>query len=284
MKKILCGILSVVLMLGVLCPPAGAQDETFIEGDFRCKIVHDAVSIVEFVGEDGKEVDVVVPETIQGYTVKYIGQCAFGDLITDRPSAYTFRSITLPDTVEAIAYGAFADSGARVNLPANLKYVGHEAYGTCPIAETSNQRVVLPQGIEYIGSRAFLSVSEFYVPDGLIYMAYEAFGYRQITLYGNHGIYAQQYCDATRDYYFQPTRYCMGDVDHSGSVDVADILALKADIVREQCRDAALSDVDGDGAVTVGDILCIKDQIVYPKRATMEWRNSVDDLLMDISL
>lgn len=69
-----------------------------------------------------------------------------------------FYSIELPDTVEYIGRGAFAECPyvSRFNLPANLKQIGDYAFYSCNMAQFAEDGItVIPEGTEYVGKSSF---------------------------------------------------------------------------------------------------------------------------------
>ncbi|MBO4932817.1 MAG: hypothetical protein J6I42_11605, partial [Clostridia bacterium] len=78
MKKWICSLIltaAVMLTLGIA---AGADEAIsgILSGDFMYMVNDDKVSvtITEYLGDGG---DVVIPETLEGYTVTAIGESAF---------------------------------------------------------------------------------------------------------------------------------------------------------------------------------------------------------------
>ena len=287
MKKLICIILALTVSVGAFCFPAGALEEgdIFIEGDFRCKIVNGAVSIVRYLGEQGEDVDVVIPETIRGYTVKYIEPCSFGSLETDSPPCYTLHRITLPDTIEAVGSGAFANnfySGAIINLPESLKYIDSYAFYDCDLSENMKQIptdegwsfdvLELPGSVEYIFGQAF-SQGYICVSENLKYVYDKPC---MIGLVAPLGSYAQEYCEKY-NFRFTAYGYMYGDADENGTIDVADIISIKQAIMSGVCP-TKYHDVDKNGKLDVADILTCKNKIMNPNVATEEWLKSVHEL------
>ena len=156
--------------------------------------------------------------------------------------------------------------------------------------------LVLPEGIEYIGSEAFVirdnlegyAYDMIKVPESLIYIGYEALGIMpvggpDIVLCGPAGAYAEEYCRNHRKHTYVPEGYRTGDIDHNGVINVADIMTLKSDIMRDTFQDAEISDLDNDGKITVSDMISLKDKIMNPKTNTSEWRMEINDLFNAIS-
>lgn len=107
-----------------------------------------------------------IPAEIGGVTVTEIGKRAFEQAYSFFPDV---NEIILPDTVEAIAEGAFSMAligrNCRINLPENLKYIGRCAfYHSAQWVGDEFNVIKLPESVEFIGLRAF-SVPEGYSND-----------------------------------------------------------------------------------------------------------------------
>lgn len=150
--------------------------------------------VAVITGYNGEQSDISVPARIDGHPVKVIGRLAK----TNKRNT-TVRRVTLPDTVEEIANGAFVgmDVLEGVILPGSLKYIGRYAFRDCSrlvnidFPDTleeiddcafegcaSIRRVELPASLKVLGDRAFckcVSLEEVYIPDTLEYMG-RAFG------------------------------------------------------------------------------------------------------------
>ncbi len=94
----------------------------------------------------GKDTQIVVPETIDGYTVVEIGTSAF----------YGFDKVTsikLPETVESIYRFAFENckSMKTIEIPEGLVSISYGAFTNC----SSLKDLVLPETLEWIGWYVF---------------------------------------------------------------------------------------------------------------------------------
>ena len=103
---------------------------------------------------------VVLPRTYNNDPFKDCSpeEIVFGEAWTEIPSSLCYgttalKAVTLPETVEKIAVGAFSqcNSLTSVNFPASLKEIGRSAFQGC----TELSDVVLNEGLEIIGSYAF---------------------------------------------------------------------------------------------------------------------------------
>ena len=104
MKKKLF-ILLPVLLVTVLCvlalPSCGGYRE-YRQGAYRYTVENGEATITEYIGTDA---NVTIPGTIGGKPVVAIGTDAFADQLT-------LKSVTLPDSVTRIEFGAFFRCGA----------------------------------------------------------------------------------------------------------------------------------------------------------------------------
>ena len=108
------------------------------------------------------ETDLTVPGEINGYTVVAVGSRAFAN------DDCTFKSVTLPDSIESIGEMAFEgrEQLASVSLPKNLKDLGKECFSEC----TSLKSVNLPDSLQSINELTFgkcSSLSSIVIPYGV---------------------------------------------------------------------------------------------------------------------
>lgn len=113
-----------------------------------------------------------IPAEIAGYPVLEIGYCAFQLAVSDLPG---LLEITVPDSVEIIAQGAFRNvfgdgsavytqaekAAIRLNIPANVRYIGYYAYAGAAFALVYGQetRVIhLPESLEYISAQSLAAI------------------------------------------------------------------------------------------------------------------------------
>ena len=132
------------------------SDKGLIINEFLCYLVVD--------GE--KVTDIVVPETIDGYTVVSSGEGAFEQtgitsiqlpdtiisIETDAFRSSELQSINLPNNLITIGDSAFCGSKLKsINLPVNLKIIGNQAFASCD----SITNVYIPRNVESIGAGSF---------------------------------------------------------------------------------------------------------------------------------
>lgn len=93
----------------------------------------------------GSATDVVIPEKINGKTVRTIGKGAF--------ARKGLTSVVIPEGVETIDQGAFsANSLTTIKLPSTVKQIERLAFGM----NKNLTKVELNEGLEYIGQQAFM--------------------------------------------------------------------------------------------------------------------------------
>ena len=92
---------------------------------------------------------VVIPNEIDGYPVRYVGQQAFQRKL--------IRSVVIPEGVTEIHGGAFefCIRLASVKLPSSLTFIGTSAFSGC----TSLESIYIPQNVTEIGMSAFNNCS-----------------------------------------------------------------------------------------------------------------------------
>lgn len=125
MKKKLF-ILLPVLLVTVLCvlalPSCGGYRE-YRRGAFRYTVKNGEATITEYVGSAA---DVIIPDTIGGKPVVAIGMNAFMD-------QHSLKSVTIPDCVTRIEFGAFFRCGAleSVNLGRGIREIDASVFYNC---------------------------------------------------------------------------------------------------------------------------------------------------------
>ncbi|MCD7729895.1 MAG: leucine-rich repeat domain-containing protein [Oscillospiraceae bacterium] len=135
---------------------------------FKCEYTYSSNGVATITDYLGDETDVVVPETIDGYTVTAIGDGAFRN-------EKEITSIVLPDTVTSIGYNAFSDckSLKELSIPSSVNSIGSRAFhntpwyslhkdgyfviaDNCLIAYTGNEaEVTVPEEVRLICTSAF---------------------------------------------------------------------------------------------------------------------------------
>jgi hypothetical protein len=115
--------------------------------------------ITRYLGDENED-SIVVPETIDGRSVKGLGVgMAMQAMGCVRMSPYwskKIKSVILPSTLEIIDDWAFmgCDSLKEMKLPLGLKVIGTNAFYKCAFSN-----IVLPEGLLEIGEGAFQECS-----------------------------------------------------------------------------------------------------------------------------
>ena len=179
LKKILAGVLAVVMAAGSLSVSAFAETSD----DYEYEVLENGtVRIIDYLGAGG---NVVIPAEIDGKKVTEIGNFAFSpflpyDTILGGHN-YDYRDlvitkITIPEGVTTIDDDAFwrSEHLTSVNFPNSLTYIGARAFGKCE----SLTSIDLPNNLTYIGEYAFSdckSLTSVVLPDGLTATGHGAF-------------------------------------------------------------------------------------------------------------
>ena len=164
---------------------------------------------IRITGADYEQMDpnievLQIPDMILGMPVKEIGYQAFcraGEHLV------SLKEVVVPQSVEIIAERAFSrvfcgpkevlegmttqekkDSGYRINIPENVRFIGYRAYFCCAFAVCNNSgddRVIhLPESLEYISAQAFdaeinsrlgETTIEVDMPESLVFMSSDSF-------------------------------------------------------------------------------------------------------------
>lgn len=115
---------------------ADEYEDKFIEyNDMTFGFRKDRENELIFQNYIGEDETVIVPETVQGYTVTAIRDNAFANLKYRDPNLAKY--VTLPDSVDYFGYQVFMSSNlVSVNIPKNLKIIPCRAFKGCKNLET----------------------------------------------------------------------------------------------------------------------------------------------------
>ncbi len=172
-------ILLIMAMLLLFIRPITVQaGETKTYGDYKY-CYNEEYEGIEITKYNGKEKNIVVPETIDGIAVKVIGYRAFKKGGVFDTNKYP-EQITLPDSVIKIGEEAFDGciNLKKVNLPKKLCLLGEWAFCDCEsletikipdtlnviseaaFADTGLKKIVIPANITQIGESSFAGCSK----------------------------------------------------------------------------------------------------------------------------
>ncbi|MCD7716985.1 MAG: leucine-rich repeat domain-containing protein [Lachnospiraceae bacterium] len=133
--------------------------ETIISGGFEGEIYTDGTVMI--TGYTGSDEDLVIPKTINGFTVIAIGTSAFN-------KCSSLVSVTIPNTVTVIEDYAFSNCSSlvTVDIPDSVTLIGQGAFDNC----TSLIDIEIPEGlttIEYYTFSGCNSLSNIEIPDSV---------------------------------------------------------------------------------------------------------------------
>ncbi len=212
MKKTVSYILSAVLVFSVI---SAFSVSSFADtcGDYSYSMIDDSSVMID--GYSGTAQTLVIPETLDGYTVTAIGDNAFS-------GNNSIKNLTIAATVESIGEAAFSGCALEsVSIPSSVMSIGGEAFAGCSqlvdidlpdnglfaiitsfmetgyfndpnnwtngllcldnyvlFCNPESTSVTVPDGIKYIIAGAFLgcqSLTSVTLPDSLVAIQYGAF-------------------------------------------------------------------------------------------------------------
>lgn len=191
MKKWLVLICAVMMLISCV----GAAAESWYSSRdsvwMYAKLKDGTVKITRYMDDEGNvRKTLVIPSTIDGYSVSEIGDNVFIDgkwtniVISDgitKLGSFSFhcceslKSITIPNGVTVIADSAFnrCYELANVNIPESVVTIGNDAFFCCYALSS----ITLPQGLTTIGERTFVetSLSTIDIPHGVTSIEFRAF-------------------------------------------------------------------------------------------------------------
>ena len=128
MKTLLCLGTVLVLSCALLC---FVSAESLTDGDYSYTVLDD--STAEITKYNGTETDVVIPDTLGGYTVTSIGKEAF-------KNNTTILSVDFADTVTNIGNYAFSccSNLSQIKLNEGLQTLGAFSFEKCDSVEFVN--------------------------------------------------------------------------------------------------------------------------------------------------
>ena len=134
MKKILCTMLVLMLVMTGLSVQAESDEWTFDYDDYKLEA---------YLGTGGA---VVIPETIDGCTVDILGMHLFND-------ADEITSLTLPSTLKQVEenVASFCDNLTELIIPEGVQVIGDNSF----ICNPALTEVTIPATVRYVGSGCF---------------------------------------------------------------------------------------------------------------------------------
>ena len=194
MKRFILLLLTLLLVCMAGCALAEEPIE-YTCGDYKYILLEDGTA--EITTYSGKAEELVIPETLDKYTVTSIGDYAFY-------YCFSLTSVTIPDSVTSIGYYAFLNctSLTSVTIPRSVTNIGANPFGNCKKLQKikvspdnhalatingvlfdklekklvcyprvfTDTSYVIPQGIRSIGDYAFLnctSLTSITIPDSV---------------------------------------------------------------------------------------------------------------------
>ena len=128
LKKILCTILSLILLLStsVVAPLSVnaveiSEQDSLVSGHLTYSVLSDGTAKIKDYTTTATSY--TVPETVNGYVISEIGDEAFW-------SCYNLKSITIPENVKIIGKSAFeyCTKLAEINVTDSLTKIGENAF------------------------------------------------------------------------------------------------------------------------------------------------------------
>ncbi len=164
-------VLLVVIMVKLDHPVAvnnNVMADAAIPDELDYRMINGEITIT---GYSGKNMDLVIPKTIDGYPVTRIGKSAFSE------HEY-LNSVIIPDGVVAIGNAAFYECYdlTRVELPESLVTIGDSAFKDCD----GLTDMIIPNSVVTIGVDAFRScdgLTSVIIPDSVTSVGDWAFSY-----------------------------------------------------------------------------------------------------------
>lgn len=171
MKKLLYTFLSVMIAIVTLYVPGSENGivkvSAKISGDYSYEMQSD--NTIAITNYNGSAEEVIIPETIDGFTVKKIGYGSFAEVksivkltipkTVTTIDSYAFskctqiQEVNIPDSVITINQNAFSgcSSLSQIRLPKNLISLNYGVFFGCKSLES----VIIPDSIKTIGGMAF---------------------------------------------------------------------------------------------------------------------------------
>ncbi len=150
-KKLFAVMLALVLTVQAMpfmTVETKADDDTITSGDWEYTLSYD--DRIYIAGYTGSDTNIVIPDTIDGYTVTNIDSYAFSDCIS-------LVSVDIPDSVTSIGNQAFSGCTGLIDVAIGsgvTKIYTYAFYGC-----TSLNSIDIPDSVTSIGNFAFYGCS-----------------------------------------------------------------------------------------------------------------------------
>ena len=284
MKKLLAITLTLVMILGTISISAAAMSTSFFfnfegnysaDGNYAYDVLDNGtISVVSYLGD---EKEIVIPETIDGYTVSLVSS-HFGN--ADREGK-------LPNlTLDKITYPSTAKTVGLINLLVK-EIVVPEGVKSIWLHSVEVEKINIPEGVTSLYLRMCDHLKELDLPKSLTVVNESGLPFgcgslekvtvqpnstvihddafdgssKNITFYGYKNSYIEDYTQ--RNGYKFESIGIFGDVNQDGSFNGKDVLELRKSIVGlESSIDEYNSDVNFDGRINGKDVLAIRKQLV----------------------
>ena len=281
MKKLLAITLTLVMILGSIAISAFAEptwvsysfDGSFSEdGNFAYNILDDGtICVVAYCGD---EKEVVIPETIDGYTVSEIFKGFGTGDDTGALSDFELDKLTIPSTINDLYL---------INTVVK-EIVVSEGVTSIHLHFVEVEKINIPEGVTYLFLRWCDGLKELELPKSLKSISHaglpfscpdlekvtvtpsttyieDKMFYTSTTFYGYENSYIEYYA-AKNSHNFESIGV-FGDVNQDGNFNGKDVLELRKSIVGlESSIDEYNSDINFDGRINGKDVLAIRKQLV----------------------
>ncbi len=171
MKRIISVLISIVMIVSVISvAPITTDAVSAVYGDFKCSVKDGICTIDKYVGDD---LYVVIPQTINGYPVGVIGQCAFQN--TD------ILGVSIPNSITKLDHNAFegCEELMMITIPSSVTYIGLYCFKGCKkLASVTIKNDKYGNGVKEIGGDAFTdcdALESIVLPDSVETISFKVF-------------------------------------------------------------------------------------------------------------